>query len=103
MKELQDIHPDGAGLSLQVTVRSPLGLHARPSAQLVEELQAFEADVRVRHSDTRPHAGADAKSLLDLLRLAASAGDNLTLTATGPDARSALERAAELLESGARG
>lgn len=80
------------GLRLQVTVHSPLGLHARPAARLVQEMQNFAAEVCICHGGAR----ADAKSILDIMALAAIGGSEITLLAQGDDARQALLRAAEL-------
>lgn len=74
------------GLSLIVQVRFPLGLHARPAARLAQEAQRFEADVRFILDDTQ----ADAKSILDILSLAAARGAMLRVVADGRDAREAL-------------
>ncbi len=74
------------GLSLTVQVRFPLGLHARPAARLAQEAQQFEADVHLIHED----AQADAKSILDILSLAAAQGATLRVVAEGSDAREAL-------------
>ena len=90
------IQEQGGTLSIEVTVNSPLGLHARPAARLVQELQNFTADVRINHEGLH----ANAKSILDIMSLAATSGSTLLLTAEGDDARPALLRAAELITSG---
>ena len=83
------------GLRLEVKVHSLLGLHARPAARLVQEMQAYEAEITVTHEGSR----ADAKSILDIMALGATGGSTLLLHAHGPDARSSLLRAAELFSS----
>ena len=90
MEHLLEITPEG--LRLQVKVHAPLGLHARPAARLVQEMQNFMAEVHIFHGAAR----ADAKSILDIMALAATGGSELILLAQGEDARQALLRAAEL-------
>lgn len=84
------------GLRIEVRVHSPLGLHARPAARLVQEMQVFEAEITVHHNGS----SADAKSILDIMALGATAGSNLILLAQGADAKPCLMRAAELFTSG---
>ena len=71
------------------------GLHARPAAKLAQEAQRFTADIRIETENGQ----ADAKSMLDVLSLALPQDAELTLTASGPDARAALEGLAVYLDS----
>ena len=73
--------------TLEVTSR--LGLHARAAANLVRVAERFRSKLTLR----RPAGGpeADAKSILDILTLAASYGTRLKLVATGDDENEALE------------
>lgn len=73
---------DGA-ITGQVTVRNPLGLHARPAAVLSRMMAGFDASVQVN--------GVNAASVLALMQLAATQGQTLTLSATGPQARAAVD------------
>ncbi|WP_353861507.1 phosphoenolpyruvate--protein phosphotransferase [Azospirillum formosense] len=75
------------GDSIAVTAPSPHGLHARPATALVEVAKRFRAEIAVRHGDTT----ANAKSLISLLRLGATGGQPLTVTASGEDAAAALQ------------
>lgn len=86
------IEESSTGLMCTVQVRSPLGLHARPAARVAQVAQNFEADIILRLED----AEADAKSILDILSLAAGEGAQLTVEASGSDARSAIEHIAEI-------
>ncbi|BDQ33851.1 HPr family phosphocarrier protein [Pseudodesulfovibrio portus] len=79
-------------LSRKVIVASDNGLHARPAGRLAQEAQTFEADISLVLDDQE----ADAKSILDILTLAAGPGNVLELRATGVDAEAALERLEEL-------
>ena len=71
-----------------VEVTSRLGLHARAAANLVRVASRFRSKLTLQ----RPEGGleADAKSILDILSLAASHGTALKLVATGDDESEAL-------------
>ena len=79
-------------LSRKVIVASENGLHARPAGRIAQEAQAFEADISLVHDDQQ----ADAKSILDILTLAAGPGNIIELRASGADAKDALERLEQL-------
>ena len=81
--------------SLRVCVLNEQGLHARPAARLAQEAQKFPCDVRLAGNE----AEVDAKSILDILTLAAGQGSNLELRASGPEADSALEYLAGLFKN----
>ncbi|WP_320007049.1 HPr family phosphocarrier protein [Maridesulfovibrio sp.] len=70
-----------------VVVSNQLGLHARPAAKLAQEAQNFSADIKVVCESQE----VDAKSILDVLTLAAAQGSVLELRADGPDAVAALD------------
>jgi len=82
----------GEYLSRKVIVASDNGLHARPAGRLAQEAQTFKADISLILDDQE----ADAKSILDILTLAAGPGNVLELRAAGADAEAALERLEEL-------
>lgn len=81
------IEESPTGLTCTVQVRSPLGLHARPAARVAQVAQNYAADIVLRLDDV----AADAKSILDILSLAASQGAELQVEASGSDARQAIE------------
>lgn len=72
--------PDYA--QVRVRVSDELGLHARPAARLAQAAQRFKAEVTLISDQGR----ANAKSILEILTLAASMGAELTLHCQGPDA-----------------
>ena len=74
------------GLSLDLTLSLPYGLHARPAARLAQEAQKYASRIWLATA-----AGeADAKSMLDVLALAPSSNTRVTITAAGEDAREAI-------------
>ncbi|MCY7324835.1 MAG: PTS-dependent dihydroxyacetone kinase phosphotransferase subunit DhaM [Microbacteriaceae bacterium] len=85
-----------AGSAETLTARATLvnkdGLHARPAADFVRRASEFGAAITVN--------GVDAKSLLRIMSLGLGAGSELTLTAEGPDAATALDALVGLIESG---
>lgn len=78
-----------------VSVLNDQGLHARPAARLAQEAQRFEAAVSI----TLNGQTVDAKSILDLLTLAAGHGSNLEIRATGTDALAAVEALTTLFKN----
>jgi phosphocarrier protein len=77
-----------------IRVGNSLGLHARPAGKISQEAQRYAASITVHSSDME----ADAKSILDLLSLAAPQGTELTLRAHGPDAADAISSVSKLFE-----
>ena len=75
-------------LSRQVVVSSENGLHARPAGRLAQEAQAFDSEISLVVDDQ----SVDAKSILDILTLAAGPGHMVELRASGADAEAALDR-----------
>lgn len=84
---LEDILPwEEDGFSLRTRVLNDQGLHARPAARLAQEAQKFGCAIEMAVNG----AVVDAKSILDILTLAAGHGSELELRAKGPGAREAL-------------
>jgi phosphotransferase system HPr (HPr) family protein len=76
-----------ASSEVLVTLPAGVDLHARPAAQLVRTAMGFTASIEV-HAEER---SADAKSLLAILALGATAGTPLRLSASGEDAGPAID------------
>jgi phosphocarrier protein len=74
-------------LSRQVVVANEHGLHARPAGKLAQCAQTFAARIRLAHEEQE----VDAKSILEVLTLAAGPGDVLEIRAVGHDAAQAVE------------
>jgi len=79
-----------------VRVRNPQGIHARPAALIAEA--AAGVDVRLRRLPDGPEASA--ASLTRLLVLGARQGDELELSARGPEALAVLDRLSGLFDDG---
>lgn len=80
-----------------VTISNKLGMHARPAMLLAEVAGKFRASITVEHAQ---HDPVDAKSIMQLMMLAATNGTELIITADGDDANEALKEIAALVEDG---
>jgi phosphocarrier protein HPr len=77
-----------------VTIASSVGLHARPAAIFVQAASASGLDIEIG----RPHEEAvDATSILGVMALGATHGEEVILTAEGEGADEALDSLVELL------
>ncbi|MCP1502010.1 PTS hybrid protein [Curtobacterium herbarum] len=83
---------DGTHASATVELVNASGLHARPAAEFVKTSAKHDASVRVN--------GVDAKSLLAIMALALPKGAAVTIEASGPDARAAVDALTDLVRSG---
>ncbi len=79
-----------------VQVVNPLGLHARPAAQLVRLAATFSAELTLRREDEM----VNAKSILGVMTLAAECGCTLVIQGDGGDAEQAVGALADLIASG---
>lgn len=76
--------------AIELEIRNPSGLHARPAALFVRAAAASRSVVRVANLD-REGAEANAKSILAVLGLGVSKGHRIRITADGDDAAETLE------------
>ncbi|HHH76299.1 MAG TPA: HPr family phosphocarrier protein [Phycisphaerae bacterium] len=72
------------------------GLHARPAMQLVELANSFNCQIRISNAALT----VDAKSIMSVMRLAATKGTELNFMADGSDAAEAIEALTQLVGSG---
>ncbi|MBN1317814.1 MAG: HPr family phosphocarrier protein [Anaerolineales bacterium] len=78
-----------------VTVRNPVGLHARPAAQFVEAARQYECSISI----VRNGKNTNAKSLLKVLALGIKQNTVFTLVTSGAGEKEALDSLCDLLES----
>ena len=88
--------PDAEG---RLAVQNEIGLHARPAARFVELAGRFDAEIRVAKADGGP-GPVSAKSLTALITLGARLGDELVVSAWGPQAADAVAALDELAREG---
>ena len=77
-----------------VTICNQRGLHARAAARFVKTAAQFAAEIWVRKNG----AAVSGRSIMGLMMLAAASGTLIELTATGPDAETAVATLANLIE-----
>ena len=75
-------------------VTNPLGLHARPSALLVQTASKFKSDIGI----TKDGREVNAKSMLGVMTLAAEMGSTLIIRANGPDEDKAIDALVRIFE-----
>ncbi len=82
---------------IEETVRltNKMGLHARPSNQIAETASRFGAAVQLG----KDGMSVDAKSVIELLILAAECGSELVVSADGDDAEEAVAAIREVIDS----
>ncbi len=83
-----------ATIRRMATICNQRGLHARASARFVKMAAQFDADIRVRKNGT----GVSGRSIMGLMMLAAAPGAVVELSASGPQAKEAVNALADLIE-----
>ncbi len=77
-------------------IPNPTGLHARPTATLVNLAKQYRSDVRLRRGDDT----ANAKSIVSIMGLAVGRGEKVVVTAHGPDSDAAVAAIATAIKEG---
>ena len=80
----------------EAKIVNPLGLHARPAAQLVRLAATFSSDIYF----SKDGVEVNGKSIMGVMMLAAECGSSLIIRATGRDAEQAVQAIAELVATG---
>ena len=83
----------GAPVTRELPIVNRKGLHARATAKFVQCVEGFEADVTV----TRSGETVGGLSIMGILTLGAGRGTTITVSATGPQAREAVDALAALV------
>ena len=81
------------------TIRNEHGLHARPSANLVNEVKKFTSKITVQNL-TRESEVVSAKSLMKIVALGVTQGHRLRFVAEGEDAKQAIESLGKAIADG---
>jgi phosphocarrier protein len=80
----------------EATIVNPLGLHARPAAQLVRLAASFTSDVRLAKDDME----VNGKSIMGVMMLAAECGSTVRVRADGVDEADAVAAICTLIAEG---
>jgi phosphocarrier protein len=78
-----------------ITVINRAGIHARPSALLVQTTKNFSSNIYIEKNSDR----INAKSIMGIITLGASYGTELKIIAEGEDEEAAAEALVKLFES----
>jgi len=78
----------------EITVINKLGLHARPSAMVVQTASKFKSEIKLKKADLE----INAKSIIGVMMLAAEIGSKIVILAQGEDEAQAVEALAKLFE-----
>ena len=81
------------------TIRNEHGLHARPSANLVNEVKKFTSKITMQNL-TRESEVVSAKSLMKIVTLGVIQGHRLRFVAEGEDAKQAIEALGKVIADG---
>jgi multiphosphoryl transfer protein len=87
----------GSPSEVVLTLKNKLGLHARPAAKFVQTAASFQSEIQVRNL-TSGKGPVSARSLLGVISLGAVKDTQIAITATGPDARQALDTLSTLVD-----
>ena len=80
----------------EALIVNPLGLHARPAAQIVRAASEFAADIRLKKDGME----VNGKSIMGVMMLAAECGSTIRVRATGADADAAIDAICRLVSDG---
>ncbi len=83
----------GASIIRKMTIVNERGLHARASGALSQLCENFDSDAVVRFDGEE----ADARSIMDLLTLAAAKGSVIEVEASGDDAAAMVDAMEDLI------
>ena len=79
----------------KITIKSKVGLHARPATVFVKEAKKFKSDIRIKLEDKV----INGKSILEVLTLGAKHGEEIEITAQGPDEERAVQALCTIIDS----
>ena len=82
--------------SKQLEIITPLGLHARAAAKLVQLSAGFASQIIISKDDKT----ANAKSIMKVMMLAAARGSLVTIEIDGDDEQAAMDAISALIEDG---
>jgi phosphotransferase system HPr (HPr) family protein len=75
-------------ISETITITNPTGLHTRPAKRVVDEAKKFESSIMIQYQGKE----ANLKSLLKILKLGISCGQEIEIQCEGSDELIALEQ-----------
>jgi catabolite repression HPr-like protein len=79
----------------KILIKIPTGLEARPVALLVQVASQYESTIYVECDEKK----VNAKSIMGMMSLGLAAGEEVTVSADGPDEEVAMENIEKYLSS----
>ncbi|MEA5136781.1 MAG: HPr family phosphocarrier protein [Candidatus Fimivivens sp.] len=79
---------------ISLALTNPVGLHARPAAQMVKAAAKFKSKITLEGNGRK----ADAKSIIMVLGMGLRQNDVITISAEGADEEAAIEILSELVK-----
>jgi catabolite repression HPr-like protein len=79
----------------KILIKIPTGLEARPVALLVQVASQYESNIYVECDEKK----VNAKSIMGMMSLGLAAGEEVTVSADGPDEELAMENIEKYLSS----
>jgi len=83
----------------RITLRNKRGLHARASAKFAQLAASFDAKIEVTSRNDICQETVVGDSIMELLLLGSACGEDISITAQGPDAEAAIKALSALVES----
>ena len=85
----------GIMLTKNIVVTNKAGLHAKPASLFVQTANEFSSEIYISKGSTR----VNAKSIMGVMILAVSKGDEIVLEVNGDDEKAAMDRLTSLIEN----
>jgi phosphocarrier protein len=85
-----------AVIEREARIVNPLGMHARPAAELVKVANRFKSTISVRRGELT----VNGKSIMGVMMLAAECGSSVHIRTDGEDAAEAMEALVALVAAG---
>ncbi|MCI7238755.1 MAG: HPr family phosphocarrier protein [Anaerococcus sp.] len=79
----------------KVTLTNEIGLHARPASIFIRQAVKFPCDITV----VKAGRSYNAKSIMSVLSMSASKGDELNIRADGEEEKEAVDSLIDLIEN----
>jgi len=85
--------------SKKVIVKNPTGLHARPGSMFAMKALEFQSTIKISKTSD-PSLELNAKSLMKLLALGVTQGEEVEIKAEGTDEKEAVDTLVEFIDNG---
>lgn len=81
--------------SFTYTIIDPLGIHARPAGQIVNEAKKYSSTIMIDAGEKK----ANAARLMAVMALGVKCGQSITVTSEGDDEDTAIESVKQFFET----